>query len=115
MEKNTTILKGGLTLASGDVIVIKHNAGDGTTFSYTAAVDFIITNMAGVNWGLIMGDNWVSNTSGVYGIISSQFAQATNPNSGDGNLKLIIPSGTVLGYTDADFDSYGAWLIGIEL
>ena len=100
-------------MASGDSIVIKHNAGDGNTFSYTAAVDFVITNITGVNWSSLGGDNFIISTQGCYQFLTAAYAQSGT--SSDGNLKLIVPSGTVLSHTDADFDQYGCWLVGIEL
>ena len=100
-------------MASGDTIIIKHNAGDGTTFSYTAAVDFVITNMTGTNWSSLMGDNWIISTQGCYQYLSAAYAQSGT--SSTGGLRLVVPQGTILNHTDTDFDQYGCWLVGIEL
>ena len=99
-------------MASGDVISVEHNAGSGSTFSYTSTVDFIVLNQAGVNWGVINLNNWVSATSGIYGILSDQFCPGGSRN---GDNKFLIPSGSVLGKTDPDMNTYGCALIGIEL
>ena len=43
-------------MAAGDVVSVIHNAGSGTTFSYTSAIDIAITNVmcADRDWETIL-------------------------------------------------------------
>jgi hypothetical protein len=96
-------------LASGDVISIIHDAGDGNTFSYTSAIDLYVTNLGGVNFGEIAINNWVSATTGVYAFVRTAEAP-TNMYS-----RPILKSGQTIGWTDADINTYGLMFTGIEI
>ena len=90
-------------MATGDYVQITHNAGAGSTFSYTAAagVNLVITNFGGVNWGLLEFNNWVSSTTGV-----NYWAIEANVGSGE-NCRMLLLENQTIGKTDAQIDIHG--------
>ena len=108
---NIKILSGGLTLASGDAIVIKQEAGNGNTWSYTATADLIITSYSLIGSNIFVG-TWVSSASGVNAFLPK--SESTPSNQTRLN-KLVIKSGETLTANDVDVDTNGLYLGGFEL
>ncbi len=98
-------------MASGDVVTYVHNAGSGSTLSYTAAagVNIMITNVGGLNFGQILLNNWVSSTTGVnYWVTEAQIGQGRP-------CKVLLCAGQTLGRTDPQFDINGFSFSGIQV
>jgi len=108
---NIKILLGGLTLASGDAIVVKQEAGNGNTWSYTATADLIITSFGLIGSNIFLG-TYVSATSGVNAFLTK--SEATPVNQTQLN-KLVIKSGETLTANDGDVNTSGLYIGGFEL
>lgn len=98
-------------MASGDVVTYVQNAGSGNVISYTAAagVNIMITNMSGLNWGLVDFNNFVSSTTGVaYWAIQTEV-------SGGRPCKMLLCAGQSFGRTDPQINIYGFSFAGIQV
>ncbi len=97
-------------MASGDAFVVKVEAGSGTTFSYTATADLVITCYG--TESAVIQQGWVVNTSGVYPFLPNGSGAAMNMT----NLnKTILKSGSTITGSDSDINTYGLWFGGFEL
>ncbi len=101
-----------ILLASGDPFLVTQEAGNGSTWSYTATANLVITCYGNESAGTVRIGNWVSSTSGVYNFINS--ASATGQNQTQLN-KMVVPSGTTLAMNNIDNDVYGLYIGGFEL
>lgn len=98
-------------MASGDVINYVQNAGSGNVISYTAAagVNVMITNMGGLNWGVLELNSWVSSTTGVnYWAIQTEV-------SGGRECKMLLCAGQTISKTDPQIDIHGFSFAGIQV
>lgn len=101
-------------MSSGDVVSAVHDAGSGTTFSYTSVIDIAITNISGQDYALIYLNNFVASTTGVKNFLIQD--TGSNLQYGGGMLsKPIIKSGQTINRTDNDIDTNGFAFTGIEL
>ena len=97
-------------MASGDPFMIKQEAGNGTTFSYTATADLVITCYG--SEAAVIQQNWVVSTSGVYSFMGN--GGGTPINNANYN-KVILTSGSTITASDSDVNTYGIFLGGFEL
>ena len=103
---------GGHTLASGDAFVVKQEAGNGNTWSYTATTDLVITCFGTNSAGSIRISPYTASTSGVLDFLpqgSSTPVAYTHWN------KTILKSGTTIEMDNVDVNTYGVWIGGFEL
>jgi hypothetical protein len=96
-------------MAVGDYVSVIHEAGDGTTFSYTTAVDLIITNFGGDSWGALHLNNFVITTSGV-----GYWCSFSNNGSGK-PTKLLLTSGQTISNSAGTINDYGLSVTGVEV
>ena len=96
-------------MAIGDYVTIKQDAGGSGTFSYTAAagVNIMFTNFAGSSWTLLYFENWVSNTTGVYGWVGESFV-----NTGRSSRVILLENQTVNGNLHT---AYGFMATGVQI
>ena len=97
-------------MATGDYVQILHNAGAGNTFSYTTAagVDLVITNIGGINWGLLEFNNWVNSTTGV-----NYWALEADVGSGK-NCRMLLLENQTIGKTDVQINTHGISLTCVQ-
>jgi len=98
---------GGLTLASGDSFLVKQEAGNGNTWSYTATTDLVITSYSIQSLQMYLG-TWVLATSGIYRFLDQN--GSANPLN-----KLVLKSGETLTANGTNIDNYGVFIGGFEL
>ena len=91
--------------------MIKQEAGVGTTWSYTATADLVITSYAAESAPMFNG-TWVSATSGVYGILHSSANAQQNVT---GLNKVVLLSGQTLSMSNGNLNTYGMYIAGFEL
>jgi hypothetical protein len=103
-------------MASGDVVSVVHDAGDGTTFSYTSAIDIAITNIMGQSFNILYLNNFVASTTGVIGFLLQSYGSQAIESWGGGMVaKIILKNGQTVNRTDNDIDTNGFAFTGIEL
>jgi hypothetical protein len=99
-------------LASGDPFLITQEAGNGSTWSYTATANLVITCYGNQSAGTVRIGTWVTSTSGVLNYINS--ADSASQNQTQLN-KMVVTSGTTLTMNNVDVDLYGIYIGGFEL
>lgn len=98
-------------MASGDAFIVKQEAGNGNTWSYTATADLVITCYSAGGYNLYLG-NWVNSTSGVGGYLENSTA-AVNNNT---NLnKIVLKSGESVQANNGGVNVLGVYVGGFEL
>ena len=98
-------------MASGDVVTYVHNAGSGSTITFTpaAGVNIVILNTGGLNFGQLLLNNWVSSTTGV-----NYWTVETHIGSGRPS-KYMLCAGQTMNKTDPQIDINGFSFSGIQL
>lgn len=110
MANKTKLLGGLIFLASGDPISIVHEAGDGTAFSYTTAINIAITNYGGQGWGTLNLGTWVSATSGVHDWVGESYVQRGSQPS-----TMILIVGQNIQQDTANINTHGLSISGMEI
>jgi len=100
-----------ILLASGDAFIVKQEAGNGNTWSYTATADLVITCYSAAGFPIWLG-NWVNSTSGVNALLeSSTISQVNNTNLN----KIVLKSGESVNSNNSAVNVQGVYIGGFEL
>ena len=100
-----------ILLASGDAFIVKQEAGNGSTWSYTATTDLVITCYSADGFDLYLG-NWVNSVSGVGGYLeNSTSAQTNNTNLN----KIVLKTGESVQANNSGVNVVGVYVGGFEL
>jgi hypothetical protein len=97
-------------MASGDIVMLTQEAGNGNTFTFTTTVDLVIMGWGFESIGNVGLGTFVASTSGISFLLRDP--SAASPIAGP---KPVIPSGSVLTKTNVDVNVYGIQINCIEL
>lgn len=98
-------------MASGDPLQILHLAGAGTAFSYTSAIDFVITHWGLESTGTTHLNSWVHDVTGIYRFLSDPSSGVYN----NGQDRPVVLTGNSITRDNADINAYGVVISGFEL
>ena len=101
-------------MASGDPFLLIQQAGVATTFSFTSTANLIILNYGFDNASTIRLGTYVANTSGVYNYAFPMSAGAASTYQ-NGQSKLVLPTGNTITCSNANINTYGLCIGGIEI
>ena len=99
-------------MASGDVVMLSQEAGNGNTFTFTTTVDLVIMGWGFVSIGDVGLGTFVGSTSGINLLLRDPSTAST---TAGGMTKPVIPSGSVITKTNVDVNVYGIQINCIEL
>jgi len=98
-------------MASGDIVVLSQDAGNGNLFTFTTTVDLAIMSWGFQSIGNLGYGTWVASTSGIGFFLRDPETQIAS----NGQSRPVIPSGSVITKNNVDVDVYGVIITCIEI